>query len=152
MSDKVYLRVFSSLARVPLSPTGAAKPISMVRSSRRRFFFSPDPDTCPVSALDDYLNILDRPTGPLYIRIRKREQITEDRLSVKQVACTTKAYLGSEYSAHSFRSSFVTIAKLNGADDSQIMQQTKHRTRTMIDRFTRVLQVVRHNATMKLGL
>ncbi|GHB87114.1 hypothetical protein GCM10007390_48730 [Persicitalea jodogahamensis] len=37
-------------------------------------------------------------------------------------------------------------------DDSQIMQQTKHRTRTMIDRYTRVQQVVRHNAAMKLGL
>ena len=46
----------------------------------------------------------------------------------------------------------VTIAKLDGADDWQIVQQTKHRTRTMIDRYTRVQQVVRHNAAMKLGL
>ncbi len=46
----------------------------------------------------------------------------------------------------------MTIAKLNGADDSQIMQQTKHRTRTMIDRYTGVQQVVKHNAAMKLGL
>ena len=80
------------------------------------------------------------------------EQITTDRLSDKQVARTTKHYIGGEYSAHSHRASFVTIAKLNGADDSQIMQQTKHRTRTMIDRYTRVQQVVRHNAAMKLGL
>jgi len=118
----------------------------------KALFFSPDPATCPVRAMQDYLEVLDRVAGPLFVRIRKNEQITEDRLSDKQVARTTKAYLGDNYSAHSLRASFVTIAKLNGADDSQIMQQTKHRTRTMIDRYTRVQQVVRHNAAMKLGL
>ena len=122
------------------------------KTEQKALFFSPDPDTCPVRALQDYMEILGRTTGPLYIRIRKGDQITQDRLSDKQVARTTKAYLGGEYSAHSLRASFVTIAKLNGADDSQIMQQTKHRTRTMIDRYTRVQQVVRHNAAMKLGL
>lgn len=122
------------------------------KSEQKALFFSPDPETCPVRALQDYLNLLGRADGPLFIRIRKGKQITVDRLSDKQVARTIKAYLGQEYSAHSLRASFVTIAKLNGADDSQIMQQTKHRTRTMIDRYTRVQQVVRHNAAMKLGL
>lgn len=119
---------------------------------QKALFFSPDPDTCPVRALQDYTNLLNRQTGPLFVRVRKGEQITDARLSDKQVARVTKAYLGKEYSAHSLRASFVTIAKLNGADDSQIMQQTKHRTRTMIDRYTRVQQVVKHNAAMKLGL
>ncbi|WP_373331526.1 hypothetical protein [Salmonirosea aquatica] len=41
---------------------------------------------------------------------------------------------------------------MNGADDSLIMQQARPRTRTMIDRYTRMQQVVRHNAAMKLGL
>ena len=114
-------------------------------TEEKALFFSPYPATCPVRAMQDYLEVLDRVAGPLFVRIRKNEQITEDRLSDKQVARTTKAYLGENYSAHSLRASFVTIAKLNGADDSQIMQQTKHRTRTMIDRYTRVQQVVRRN-------
>lgn len=122
------------------------------KTEQKALFFSPDPDTCPVRALQDYISLLGRQTGPLYVRIRKGEQVTNARLSDKQVARVTKAYLGEEYSAHSLRASFVTIAKLNGADDSQIMQQTKHRTRTMIDRYTRVQQVVKHNAAMKLGL
>ncbi|MGF7219169.1 integrase [Spirosoma lacussanchae] len=122
------------------------------KMEQKALFFSPDPDTCPVRALQDYINLLDRQIGPLFVRIRKGEQITTARLSDKQVARTTKEYIGDEYSAHSHRASFVTIAKLNGADDSQIMQQTKHRTRTMIDRYTRVQQVVKHNAAMKLGL
>ncbi len=122
------------------------------KTEQKALFFSPDPDTCPVRALQDYTSLLSRQTGPLFVRIRKGEQITDARLSDKQVARTTKQYIGEEYSAHSNRASFVTIAKLNGADDSQIMQQTKHRTRTMIDRYTRVQQVVKHNAAMKLGL
>lgn len=122
------------------------------KTEQKALFFSADPDTCPVRALQDYTNLLSRQTGPLFVRIRKGEQITVARLSDKQVARTTKYYMGEEYSAHSHRASFVTIAKLNGADDSQIMQQTKHRTRTMIDRYTRVQQVVKHNAAMKLGL
>lgn len=122
------------------------------RTEQKALFYSPDPDTCPVRALQTYMHLLGRATGPLFVRIRKGEQITADRLSDKQVARTTKTYLGDTYSAHSLRASFVTIAKLNGADDSQIMQQTKHRTRTMIDRYTRVQQVVKHNAAMKLGL
>jgi site-specific recombinase XerD len=122
------------------------------QAEQKALFFSPDPDTCPVRALQDYIASLGCTTGPLFVRIRKNNHLTTDRLSDKQVARVTKTYLGDDYSAHSLRASFVTIAKLNGADDSQIMQQTKHRTRTMIDRYTRVQQVVRHNAAMKLGL
>ena len=34
----------------------------------------------------------------------------------------------SKYTAHSLRASFVTVAKLAGADDSEVMNQTKHKT------------------------
>jgi site-specific recombinase XerD len=122
------------------------------KTEQKALFFSADPDTCPVRNLQDYIALLNRSNGPLFVRIRKGEQITEDRLSDKQVARAVKAFLGQVYSAHSLRASFVTVAKLNGADDSEIMQQTKHRTRSMIDRYTRVQQVVKHNAAMKLGL
>lgn len=122
------------------------------RTEQKALFFSPDPETCPVRALQDYMALLECTSGPLFVRINKSNNITADRLSDKQVARVTKQYLGEDYSAHSHRASFVTIAKLNGADDSQIMQQTKHRTRAMIDRYTRIQEVVKHNAAMKLGL
>lgn len=121
-------------------------------TEQKALFFSPDADTCPVRSLQDYIATLGRLDGPLFVRIRKGKQITTDRLSDKQVDRTTKLYLGEGYSAHSLRASFVTIAKRNGADDSKIMQQTKHRTRTMIDRYTRIQQVEDHNAAMELGL
>lgn len=121
-------------------------------TEQKALFFSPDAETCPVRSLQDYLATLGRAEGPLFVRIRKGGQITADRLSDKQVDRTTKLYIGEDYSAHSLRASFVTIAKRNGADDSKIMQQTKHRTRTMIDRYTRIQQVEEHNAAMELGL
>lgn len=49
-------------------------------------------------------------------------------------------------------SSFVTIARLNGADYSKIMQQTKHRTRSLFDRYTRIQQVEELNTPMELRL
>ena len=118
----------------------------------KALFFSPDETTCPVRALQVYVDLLDRKSGPLFVRIRKGERLTMDRLSDKQVDRTTKQYLGTAYSAHSLRASFVTIAKRNGADDLKIMRQTKHRTRTMIDRYTRIQQVDEHNAALELGL
>jgi len=118
----------------------------------KALFLGPDPATCPVTALKTYLAQLDRASGPLFVRIRKGDRLTTDRLSDKQVDRATKQYLGLDYSAHSLRASFVTIAKRNGADDLKIMRQTKHRTRTMIDRYTRIQQVEEHNAAQELGL
>ncbi|NEU70259.1 hypothetical protein GK091_25505 [Spirosoma agri] len=50
------------------------------------------------------------------------------------------------------RASFVTIAKANEADDLEVMNQTKHRTTTMIQRYDRRRNIRKHNASGKLGL
>jgi hypothetical protein len=60
--------------------------------------------------------------------------------------------LGSPYTAHSLRASFVTIAKPDGADDAEVMNQTKYKTTDMIRRYTRLDNVRQHNAAQKLGL
>jgi integrase len=58
--------------------------------------------------------------------------------------------LGEEFSAHSLRAGFVTQARKNGASDLEIIRQTKHKTRQMIDRYTRIESVWEHNAALKL--
>jgi len=60
-------------------------------------------------------------------------------------------HLGEYYTAHSLRASFVTIAKANGEDDLEVMNQIKHRT-TMIQRYDRRRNIRNHNASGKLGL
>lgn len=59
---------------------------------------------------------------------------------------------GKMYTAHSLRASFVTISKLAGADDSEVMNQTKHKSSDMIRHYTRVDNVRQFNAVTKLGL
>ena len=67
-------------------------------------------------------------------------------------AIIVQRYLGASYTAHSLRASLVTVAKLAGANDSEVMNQTKHKTSEMIRRYTRLDNVRQHNAAQKLGL
>ncbi|MBC3788901.1 site-specific integrase [Spirosoma utsteinense] len=122
----------------------------------KALFTHADADLCPVQTLHHWM--AQRPErGPLLVRFRKGSEpglvrLTNERLSDKSVARLVKHYLGEQYSAHSLRASFVTIAKLNGADDLEVMQQTKHKTSAMIQRYTRVANVTKFNAGKKLGL
>lgn len=114
--------------------------------------YAHDEDYCPIHAVQQWLSLLPRATGPLFVRIRKGERITDQRLSDEWVNVLVRAHLGEGYTAHSLRASFVTVAKANGADDLEVMNQTKHRTTTMIQRYDRRRNIRKHNASGKLGL
>jgi integrase len=121
-------------------------------AEEKAFFYSPEADFCPIRNLKQWINRLERQTGPLFVRVRKGDKITEERLNDMTVYETVKKYMGDRYSAHSLRASFITIAKINGADDSEIMRQSKHKTSLMIQRYTRIEDIKQHNAATKLGL
>ena len=95
---------------------------------------------------------LEKDSSPLFVRVRKGDRMTTNRLTDTTVNDLVKAYFGTNYSAHSLRASFITIAKINGADDSEVMRQSKHKTSAMIQRYTRIEDIKKHNAAMKLGL
>jgi integrase len=57
-----------------------------------------------------------------------------------------KKYFGKGFSSHSFRASFVTIAKKNGASNSEVMAQTKHKTDIMVNRYYRNENIHQNNA------
>lgn len=117
----------------------------------KALFYSAESTICPVRCLQRWVALLERQTGPLLVRVRKANELTEERLTDQSINLLVKKYLGDRYSAHSLRASFVTTAKLNGADDSEIMQQTKHKTSAMIRRYTRLDSIKQHNAAKKLG-
>ncbi|XWW48540.1 tyrosine-type recombinase/integrase (plasmid) [Fibrella sp. USSR17] len=117
----------------------------------KALFYSADWAICPVRTLKRWINLLERTTGPLLVRVRKGNELTDERLTAQSVSAIVKTHLGDTYSAHSLRASFVTTAKLNGADDSEVMQQTKHKTAAMIRRYTRLDSIKQHNAAKKLG-
>lgn len=121
-------------------------------AEEKAFFYSPEADFCPIRNLKQWIGRLARTVGPLFVRVRKGDKITEERLNDMTVYSTVKKYVGGRYSAHSLRASFITIAKINGADDSEIMRQSKHKTSLMIQRYTRIEDIKEHNAATKLGL
>ena len=120
--------------------------------------YSSTPSLCSVRALLAWIEATPDITEPLFVSIGKGEKVHPDRLSDKAVALIVKQRLGSlgkeigDYSGHSLRAGFVTQAALNGASDRQIMAQTKHRSRAMIDRYVRVATVWQDNAATSLGL
>ena len=121
-------------------------------AEEKAFFYSPEADFCPIRNLKQWIGRLEKSTGPLFVRVRKGDKMTEERLNDMTVYETVKKYMGDRYSAHSLRASFITIAKINGADDSEIMRQSKHKTSLMIQRYTRIEDIKQHNAATKLGL
>lgn len=118
----------------------------------KAIYYSPEAALCPIRTLKAWTERLGRERGPLFVRIRKGDRLSFERLSDQWVDKLVKRVFGTSYSAHSLRASFVTIAKLNGADDSEVMRQTKHKTPLMIQRYTRLENIRQHNAAMKLGL
>jgi site-specific recombinase XerD len=118
----------------------------------KAIFYSPEAVLCPIRTLQIWIKRLEKTTDALFIRVRKGDRLTTDRLTDKTVNDLVKTYFGEEFSAHSLRASFITIAKINGADDSEIMRQSKHKTSAMIQRYTRIEDIKKHNAGMKLGL
>lgn len=124
-------------------------------SEEKAVVYSSDRRTCPVRAVKDWLQVLEangRSSGPLFLSFNKGQRLGRKRLSSMWLNELVQRYLGAAYSAHSLRASFVTIAKLGGADDSKIMNQTKHKTTGMIRRYTRIDSVRQHNAVNDLGL
>lgn len=128
------------------------------QADEKAIYYSPDVATCPIRSLQAWLrawlraSAADRQTGPVFVSFRKNNRLTERRLTDKHINLIVQRYLGPNFTAHSLRASFVTVAKLNGADDSEIMNQTKHKTSAMIRRYTRLDNVRQHNAAQKLGL
>lgn len=118
----------------------------------KAIFYSPEAILCPIRTLQNWIKTLEKTNDALFVRVRKGDKITKDRLTDKTVNDLVKTYFGEEFSAHSLRASFITIAKINGADDSEIMRQSKHKTSAMIQRYTRIEDIKKHNAGMKLGL
>lgn len=114
--------------------------------------YANEPDYCAIGAIQQWIVALGRDQGPLFVRIRKGERLTQERLSDEWVNRLVQQYIGEHYTAHSLRASFVTIAKANGADDVEVMNQTKHRTTTMIQHYDRRRNIRKHNASGKLGL
>lgn len=72
--------------------------------------YAHEEEYCPVGALQAWLAVLNREQGLLFVRIRKGERVTGERLSDEWVNLLVQQQVGEQFTAHSLRASFVTIA------------------------------------------
>ena len=119
-------------------------------------FYAPDDRYCPVRSVQAWLDVLGRNTGPLFVSLKRvPKQVAQPspfRLSDISANKLVQQHLGPQYSAHSLRASFVTIAVEAGQSNKAIKNQTKQKTDAMIERYARLDDVKRFNAAKFLGL
>jgi integrase len=117
------------------------------------------PATCPVRALRAWLDASDVSAGPLFRSMwkggrRLRPSALNDRAIAEVIkrAAAAAGYDPAGFSGHSLRAGLVTTAAAAGVDERTIMEQTGHKTTTMVRRYMRRGSLFRNNAAAKVGL
>ena len=120
--------------------------------------YGSNPDTCPVRAVQAWLECAYIKEGPLFRSVNRHEQLQQGRLSDRAVALVVKraaAAAGldaSRYAGHSLRAGLATAAAIAGAGERAIMKQTRHRSERMVRKYIRDGQLFRDNAAAVVGL
>ena len=113
---------------------------------------------CPVRNLKKWLKISNIKTGPIFRRFIKGSKLSEYRLTDQTVVLLIKKYLqlagieNSNYSGHSLRSGFATVAADSGADERSIMAMTGHKTTQMVRRYIKEANIFKNNALNKIKI
>jgi len=113
---------------------------------------------CPVINLKKWLELSNIKSGPIFRRFAKGSSLTNNRLTDQSVVLLIKNYLNlagienTNYSGHSLRSGFATVAAESGADERSIMAMTGHKTTQMVRRYIREANIFKNNALSKIKL
>ena len=113
---------------------------------------------CPVNNLKKWLHISNIKSGPIFRRFIKGSKISTNRLTDQSIALLIKKYLkladieNANYSGHSLRSGFATVAAESGADERSIMAMTGHKTTQMVRRYIKEANIFKNNALNKLKI
>ena len=113
---------------------------------------------CPVNNLKKWLLITNIKSGPIFRRFTKGSKLSDNRLTDQTVVLLIKKYLklanieNTNYSGHSLRSGFATVAAESGADERSIMAMTGHKTTQMVRRYIKEANIFKNNALNKVKL
>ncbi len=113
---------------------------------------------CPVESLKKWLKLSEIKSGPIFRRFSKGLSLTKNRLTDQSVVLLIKNYLelagidNLNYSGHSLRSGFATVAAESGADERSIMAMTGHKTTQMVRRYIREANIFKNNALNKIKI
>ena len=113
---------------------------------------------CPVTSLKNFINLSKIKTGPMFRRFAKGSILTSNRLTDQSVVLIIKECLklagieNQNFSGHSLRSGFATVAAESGADERSIMAMTGHKTTQMVRRYIRDANIFKNNALSKVKI
>jgi site-specific recombinase XerD len=118
-----------------------------------------DPELCATAALQLWLTAAEIDEGAVFRGVTDVGTVRKGRLSDRSVAeivkrTATRAGLSERLmkalSGHSLRSGFITEARRKGRGDHEIMQQSGHKSREMLDEYTHVIDQVKTSAARGL--
>ena len=113
---------------------------------------------CPVTSLKNWIELSKIKTGPIFRRFAKGSILTNHRLTDQSVVLIIKECLNlagienKNFSGHSLRSGFATVAAESGADERSIMAMTGHKTTQMVRRYIREANIFKNNALGKIKI
>ena len=94
-------------------------------------------DTCPVRALETWLELSEIAAGPLFRKVNRGGAVEHTRLgadAMRQILLKRAARarlrgsLAEPFSPHGLRAGFVTTANRNAVPDGEIIRHTRHRS------------------------
>tara|TARA_B100000700_G_scaffold310598_1_gene391351 strand:+ start:39 stop:992 length:954 start_codon:yes stop_codon:yes gene_type:complete len=115
-----------------------------------------NPQYCPINNLKKWLEFSKIKSGPIFRRFTKGSSLTNNRLTDQTVVLLIKNYLklagidNTNFSGHSLRSGFATVAAESGADERSIMAMTGHKTTQMVRRYIKEANIFKNNALNKI--
>lgn len=99
------------------------------------------PETCPVSAMREWLRLSKVETGPVFRKITTANTVGRNALcggAIGRIVAPRAHAAGlAGVSAHSLRAGFVTTAYKAGVSDEEIMQHTRHKTHRIMRGYVR---------------
>ena len=113
---------------------------------------------CPVKSLKNWIKLSHIKSGPIFRRFAKSSILTSHRLTDQSVVLKIKECLklagieNKNFSGHSLRSGFATVAAESGADERSIMAMTGHKSTQMVRRYIREANLFKNNALNKIKL
>jgi integrase len=113
--------------------------------------------SCPVRALQEWLVAAEIGAGPIFRHIDRHGRVLE-RMSPEAVGIVVKRYAAAagldpaKYAGHSLRAGLVTQAAMNGVPELAIMKQTRHKSSDTLRKYIREANLVRDNASSRVGL
>jgi integrase len=116
------------------------------------------PGTCPVKALQAWLELAGIDDGPIFRGVDRHGRILPTRLTAGSVARIVQRVAEAagldpaQFAGHSLRAGLATSAAMAGAEERDIMRQTRHKSVVVARRYIRDGSLFRNNAAATVGL